>query len=1162
MKKYCLRVRILSLLLSLTLAVGVCPATAYATETEVATGSEEESDGTQADVGEQAEADISGSGTAEEIVGNGTAEETAGREASEESLPGETTGSSSESETETTAGSSPECASDETANMTDEGAATEETAEISGEEQPQDSLTEEADAEAVDDEEVEYTVTESAEAELPSAATDADASEEERTEQQVVDCTLSVEDALPTAGSVAVTLLDASGESCGLPEDFDPEYTVLYWSEDSGEWVEPDSAANFSASASKITFNKNTYTYTVTGDPVYLLGKTKISKYTYTLSRTLTGTYKLLVSDQNGYYGELEAEFVLLKDAPLVYNETEKIPEEAVTSKTTVSGNTSTTSYVYSSVNMNEYSLTDYWDALNGVRLESGENSYDFNDENGKLSGLKTAITNCYANKDTGILEKYLKDNGYLTDGVSRYDITIYATGYADFSFTYLLDASGEASGLYASLTADSFTYTGSAIKPTMDYVYYVDASGSAKRVTSYSLSYSNNTNVTTEEAPASVKVSASGKGSATLYFAITPKSLEDDDVTVTAKNVAAADNILPTAENVSYSLTVKWGKITLAKSENSGYSVTVESIDDYGKVILTLAGTGNYTGSVTAAYQVYGKIESASVAAIASQAFTNSAIEPEPVVYESSKKAYTLEKGKDYTVSYTKNTSVGTATVTIDGTGFYTGTKKVTFAIVRKTLADEATVTVELRDADASESDEWKTPEEYSTIYSASAQKPSVRVIYYPTGDTEGESGIELTLGTDYTLSYKNNKSAADCSVSKAPTVTVTGKGNYSGSRAESFTISRFDLAGTEDTTVAVANIKYTGAKSIKPTVTVKTVIGGNEITLKKDTDYTVDYGYVKETVSADIEDKGYSELTVTIVGKGNYSETELYENYRVYRTAASSLTVTLENNGSMSWTGSKVEPEVITIYDKSEDYYLTEDDYTVAYTNNTAVGTGKVTITGLGKYGGTKTVSFKIVRMKLSDSTGCISVALWDEEKSEWISQDFWDDEISAWRSQDVYSLTYAVSAQKPKVQVIYYPTGSTDGKSIVLTEGTHYTVSYKNNTNKADYSGTKAPTVVVTGKGNYSGSTTVKFTIEPLSLEECGDSLTLTVNDVKDAAETALPTVTLKYGTKTLKSGTDYYKINSACIEPDDERGYYSVTVEGRGNFTGTVTERYRY
>jgi len=44
-----------------------------------------------------------------------------------------------------------------------------------------------------------------------------------------------------------------------------------------------------------------------------------------------------------------------------------------------------------------------------------------------------------------------------------------------------------------------------------------------------------------------------------------------------------------------------------------------------------------------------------------------------------------TLEEEQDYTVSYSKNVNIGTATVTVEGKGNYTGTVKKTFKIVAK---------------------------------------------------------------------------------------------------------------------------------------------------------------------------------------------------------------------------------------------------------------------------------------------------------------------------------------------------------------------------------------------------------------------------------------------------------------------------------------------
>ena len=67
-------------------------------------------------------------------------------------------------------------------------------------------------------------------------------------------------------------------------------------------------------------------------------------------------------------------------------------------------------------------------------------------------------------------------------------------------------------------------------------------------------------------------------------------------------------------------------------------------------------------------------------IATIPDQTFTGSAVTPEPVIKFGS---LTLKKDTDYTLSYSNNTNVGTATVTITGKGNYSDTKTVNFKII-----------------------------------------------------------------------------------------------------------------------------------------------------------------------------------------------------------------------------------------------------------------------------------------------------------------------------------------------------------------------------------------------------------------------------------------------------------------------------------------------
>ena len=66
-------------------------------------------------------------------------------------------------------------------------------------------------------------------------------------------------------------------------------------------------------------------------------------------------------------------------------------------------------------------------------------------------------------------------------------------------------------------------------------------------------------------------------------------------------------------------------------------------------------------------------------ISGITDKTYTGKAITQNPVLKEGS---YTLKKGTDYTVSYKNNVQVGTATITLTGKGYYTGSVSKTFKI------------------------------------------------------------------------------------------------------------------------------------------------------------------------------------------------------------------------------------------------------------------------------------------------------------------------------------------------------------------------------------------------------------------------------------------------------------------------------------------------
>ncbi|MDE7131001.1 MAG: BspA family leucine-rich repeat surface protein, partial [Lachnospiraceae bacterium] len=128
--------------------------------------------------------------------------------------------------------------------------------------------------------------------------------------------------------------------------------------------------------------------------------------------------------------------------------------------------------------------------------------------------------------------------------------------------------------------------------------------------------------------------------------------------------------------------------------------------------------------------------------------------------------------------------------------------------------------------------------------------------------------------------------------------------------------------------------------------------------------------------------------------------------------------------------------------------------------------------------------------------------------------------------------------------------------------LKEGKDYTISYKNNTKAADaVNSAKPPTVVVKGKGNYTGTETATFNILPISLEDSS----VTAQDLTVAYNGSVQkkAVTVMFNGKKLSAGKDYTVSYPALTQgvagAYQEEGTYDIllTAKTGGNFSGTRT-----
>lgn len=209
---------------------------------------------------------------------------------------------------------------------------------------------------------------------------------------------------------------------------------------------------------------------------------------------------------------------------------------------------------------------------------------------------------------------------------------------------------------------------------------------------------------------------------------------------------------------------------------------------------------------------------------------------------------------------------------------------------------------------------------------YNGTAQKPTVTVT-----DT---SGSKLTEGYHYTVSYTNNTNVGTA------TVTVYGKNTFTGTQTARFVISQKNIGSVKAD--PLENQPYTGYQ-IRPSVTLK----DGTYTLREGVDYTLSFG-VNKTLG--------STGTVTATGKGNYIG-NLTLNFRISKDINN---CTISKIPDMDYTGYQLKPAV-TIYDGTT-MLRQYSDYKVTYGANVETGTGSVVITGMGNYGGTKTVYFSI--------------------------------------------------------------------------------------------------------------------------------------------------------------------------------------------------------
>ena len=418
------------------------------------------------------------------------------------------------------------------------------------------------------------------------------------------------------------------------------------------------------------------------------------------------------------------------------------------------------------------------------------------------------------------------------------------------------------------------------------------------------------------------------------------------------------------------------------------------------------------------------------------------------------------------------------------------------------------------------------KTPEEKKTGIKVTAPKDTT----YSGNEQKKEPVIEDTKTgktldkDDYSLSYSDDVTNAG-----TVTITVTGKGNYTGKFEVTYKINPRKVTLKSET----ASKPYDGTALTKPAIKVS----GDGFVEGEVSD-------IKATGSVTTVSEGEVTNTITFTKENNYKD----GNYKIEKdegklsiTAQSIDPGTDPEKPNPDYTGAKVNSPSDEVYDGNEHKWIPTvtdkadkklkagTDYTVEYStkNFKDVGTIDVTITGKGNYTGTVTRTYKITPKS-------VTVTAEDKTKVFGVTDPKLTAKVAGTLGND--TVEYTLSRE----------TGEAAGKYEITVKGDKLQGNYK-----VTY---VAGTLTITSQSIDPGTDP-----EKPNPDYTGAKVNSPSDKVYDGNEHKwIPTVTDK-ADKKLKAGTDY-KVEYSTSDFTNV-GTIEVTITGIGNYTGTVKRSYK-
>jgi len=554
-----------------------------------------------------------------------------------------------------------------------------------------------------------------------------------------------------------------------------------------------------------------------------------------------------------------------------------------------------------------------------------------------------------------------------------------------------------------------------------------------------------------------------------------------------------------------------KWSPTVTDKADKkleAGTDYTVEystkNFKDVGTIDVTITGIGNYTGTVTRTYKITPKSVT-----VTAEDKTKVFGETDPKL--TAKVAGTLGNDTvDYKLSRKDGEAAGKYEITVKGDKLQ-GNYTVTY------VAGTLTIT-------AQSIDPGTNPEKPNPDYTGAKVNSPKDAVYdgnehkwIPTVTDKADKKLEA--GKDYTVEY-STKNFKDVGTIK---VTITGKGNYTGTVTRTYKITPKSVTVTaEDKT------KVFGETDPKLTATVAGTLGDDKV------DYTLS--------RKDGEAAGKYEITV----KGD----KLQGNYTVTYVAGT-LTITSQSidpgtdpeKPNPDYTGAKVNSPSDEVYDGKEHKWIPTvtdkadkkleagTDYTVEYStkNFKDVGTVEVTITGIGNYSGTVKRSYKVTPKEYTVTT-------------------------------DSATKTYSGTALTAGGKV----EGIVSSETVEFTTtGSQTEVGTSKNTYELVWKSAKATNYTLAKESIGELTVKAKSIVPDDKDTPDSDKTGITVSEPSDSKydgkeHKEVLTVTDTKTGKELVAGTDYSVTYSSDLV---NAGTVKVTVAGLGNYSGSFTKTYK-